>query len=387
MKSSFFISLAVLCALVIWMLSGQLSATRSNSGMDANIQSEKAQDTVMRVQVNYPEPQMVTREVVVQGQIEALQSVQVASETAGVVTNMVVKKGQRVKPGELLLELSMDVRAARQREAQALLNLRQTEHHAVTQLQRDGLQSKTELAVAEAQLEAAKAVLEQIELDIQHTRLRAPFGGVINDRLVELGDYLDRGNPALLLVNDQQLIAVGNVPQQSIQHVRVGLSARIELITGEELKGQISFVSATADANSRSFRIEVAIDNNQQRVAVGISGEIRIPLDQISGHFLSPAMLALNDSGELGVKAVDPSSHVVFYPVTIIRTTQQGAWVTGLPQKVGIITLGQGFVRAGDKVKAISETSSNKTLEQQSSLKPPSFANRFMAGLSAREPA
>jgi len=341
----------------------------------------------MRVQVNYPEPQMVTREVVVQGQIEALQSVQVASETAGVVTNMVVKKGQRVKPGELLLELSMDVRAARQREAQALLNLRQTEHHAVTQLQRDGLQSKTELAVAEAQLEAAKAVLEQIELDIQHTRLRAPFGGVINDRLVELGDYLDRGNPALLLVNDQQLIAVGNVPQQSIQHVRVGLSARIELITGEELKGQISFVSATADANSRSFRIEVAIDNNQQRVAVGISGEIRIPLDQISGHFLSPAMLALNDSGELGVKAVDPSSHVVFYPVTIIRTTQQGAWVTGLPQKVGIITLGQGFVRAGDKVKAISETSSNKTLEQQSSLKPPSFANRFMAGLSAREPA
>jgi len=78
---------------------------------------------------------------------------------------------------------------------------------------------------------------------------------------------------------------------------------------------------------------------------------------------------------------------VVFYPVTIIRTTQQGAWVTGLPQKVGIITLGQGFVRAGDKVKAISETSSNKTLEQQSSLKPPSFANRFMAGLSAREPA
>jgi len=292
-----------------------------------------------------------------------------------------------VKPGELLLELSMDVRAARQREAQALLKLRQTEYQAVTRMHRDGLQSKTELAAAEAQLEAAKAVLEQIQLDIRHTRLRAPFGGVINDRLVELGDYLDRGNPALLLVNDQQLIAVGNVPQQSIQHVRAGLSARVKLITGEELEGQVSFVSAIADANSRSFRIEVAINNNEQRIAAGISGEIRIPIEEISAHFLSPAMLALNDNGVLGVKAVDPGSRVVFYPVTIIRTTPQGAWVTGLPRKIGVITLGQGFVRAGDKVKAISGTSSTKAQNQQSSVKAPSLADRFLAGLRTRDPA
>ena len=387
MKNSFIVSLVVLCALALWMLSGQLSATRSNSEMNTEAPSEKAQDRLMRVQVNYLEPQMVTREVVVQGHLEALQSVLVASETTGVVTNMAVKKGQRVKPGELLLELSMDVRAARQREAQALLKLRQTEYQAVTRMHRDGLQSKTELAAAEAQLEAAKAVLEQIQLDIRHTRLRAPFGGVINDRLVELGDYLDRGNPALLLVNDQQLIAVGNVPQQSIQHVRAGLSARVKLITGEELEGQVSFVSAIADANSRSFRIEVAINNNEQRIAAGISGEIRIPIEEISAHFLSPAMLALNDNGVLGVKAVDPGSRVVFYPVTIIRTTPQGAWVTGLPRKIGVITLGQGFVRAGDKVKAISGTSSTKAQNQQSSVKAPSLADRFLAGLRTRDPA
>ena len=250
----------------------------------------------------------------------------------------------------------MDDRNARLREASALLKLRQTEHEAVVKLHREGLQTNTELAVAESQLEAAKAVLQLVELDIQHTRLRAPFAGVINDQLVEPGDFLGRGKPAVLLVNDSQLLAVGNVPQQSIQSVKAGQTARIKLLTGQQLQGQISFVSATAETSTRSFRIEVEIDNKAHQVMAGLSGEIHIPVEQVAAHFLSPAMLTLNDEGELGVKAVDSTNHVLFHAVAIIKTTPKGAWVSGLPEQVRVITLGQGFVRAGDTVDAVTET-------------------------------
>lgn len=357
MKKSFLVSLSALLVLVLWMLSGQLSATRPDNTEETVTPEKESEDRVMSVRVQNPQSKLVIREVILQGQIEPYQSVQVAAETTGLVTRMVAKKGQRVKQGQLLLELSMDDRGARQREAQALLKLRETEHAGVIKLQQSGLQSKTELAVAEAQLEAAKAVLEQIELDIKHTQIRAPFDGVINDHLVEPGDYMDRGNPAMLLVDDSRLLAVGNVPQQSIQSVKQGLAARVKLLNGKTLQGEISFVSATADAATRSFRTEVEIDNSQHQIAAGISGEIRIPVGETPGHFLSPAMLALDDSGELGVKAVDVSNHVVFHSVTILKTTPEGAWVTGLPDNVQVITLGQGFVRSGDKIKAVPEKS------------------------------
>jgi multidrug efflux system membrane fusion protein len=312
----------------------------------------------------------VVREVVIQGQVEPWQSVAVSAETVGIVSRIVARKGQRVQAGELLLELNMDDRQAKLKEARALLKLRQTEHQAALKLNSQGLQSDTQLAVAESQLEAAKAVLQQIELDIEHTRLRAPFAGVINDQLVELGDYLDRGAPAMLLVDDSRLLAVGNVPQQSIRFVHPDLTANVKLLTGEELQGKIRFVSASADASTRSFRVEVEIDNQAHQVAAGLSGEIRIPVETVPGHFLSPAMLTLSDEGELGIKAVDMAGIVVFHPVHIIKTTAKGAWVSGLPQQIRVITLGQGFVRAGDKVEAIADTAADGSENQQSSLSP-----------------
>lgn len=373
MKKSFLVSLTVLLMLTVWMFSGQIFTTHIDSKVEIEIPTIKKSNRLMSVRVQTPQSEDVMREVVIQGQIEPWQTVLVAAETAGVVSKIQVKKGQRVKAGELLLELNMDERDARLREALAQLKLRKTEHEGVIKLQKNGLQSKTDLVAAAAKLEASRAVLQQVELDIEHTRLRAPFAGVINDKLIELGDFLDRGNPAILLVNDTRLLAVGNVPQQSIRYVHPGLSTRVKLITGEELQGQVSFVSTTADAATRSFRIEVAIDNQQQHVVSGISSEIIISVEKLSGHFLSPAMLALNDSGELGVKAVDTSDHVVFHSVNIIRTTQKGAWVTGLPDSVRIITLGQGFVRAGDEVKAVSEMVSDDGPKKLSRLTSPTF--------------
>ena len=294
--------------------------------------------------------QNITREIVIQGQVEPWKSVQVSAETVGIVSKLMVKKGQRVTTGDLLLELRMDGRKAQQNEAQALLKLRHTEYSGVQKLQKRGLQSKTDLAVANAQLETAKAVAQKIEVEIQHTRVRAPFAGVINEKFVVTGDFLERGNPALTLVDDSRLLAVGYVPQHSIKFLRKGLIANITLITGESMSGEVSFVSATSNPETRSYRIEVEVDNKDFKFIAGISGEIHIPVEQVAGHFISPSILTLSDSGELGVKTVDASNHVIFRPVTIISHSDKGSWVSGLPDSIQIISLGHGFVRAGDEV-------------------------------------
>lgn len=371
MKKSWIASVIIVLVLTAWMFSGQLSATRSDVDIEKDTQPKETRANVMDVRVKNIESENITREVIFQGQIEPWKIVRVAAETVGVVSKIVMEKGQRVKAGEVLLELNLDERETSRREAQAFLDLRQTEYEGVLKLHKDGLQSKTQLAVAQAQLEAARAVAQKIEMDIRHTRISAPFAGVINDRFVAIGDYLDRGNPAMVLVDDSRLLAVGYVSQQNIQYVHQDLPARIKLLSGESLKGEVSFVSVTAEAATRGFRVEIEIDNKQLKIAAGVSGEIFIPVENIIGHLLSPALLALNDSGELGIKVVDKSSQVVFHPVTIIRTSQKGVWVTGLPDTVQVITLGQGFVRAGDKVTAVPETPAGNVARLESNESTP----------------
>lgn len=364
MKNSFFISSVVLLTLILWMFSGQILATRSNTVIEQKEIAKTSESKLMTVRVQHSTSEQVTREIIIQGQIEPGQSVQLASETVGIVSKVVAQKGQRVKAGDLLLNLSIDDRKAQQKEAQALLKLRQTEYNGILKLQKSGLQSKTKLATAEAQLEAAKASVQKIKVELDHTQIRAPFDGVINEKFVDQGDFLDRGNPAMTLVNDNHLIAVGYVPQQSISNIHKDITARVKLITGESINGRISFVSAVADSASRSFRIEVEIDNKAHLFVAGVSGQIHIPVEELPGHFLSPAMLALSDTGELGVKTVSTGSSVVFRPISIIRTTPKGAWVSGLPKSVQIISLGHGFVREGEKVSTVPENlMENETLK------------------------
>ena len=64
-------------------------------------------------------------------------------------------------------------------------------------------------------------------------------------------------------------------------------------------------------------------------------------------------MLSLDASGEIGIKSVDDDSIVSFYPIELLRTESDGVWVSGLPDKVKIITQGQGFVNAGEPVTEV----------------------------------
>ena len=79
---------------------------------------------------------------------------------------------------------------------------------------------------------------------------------------------------------------------------------------------------------------------------------MRLKQGLIKAHFLSPAVLTLNELGELGVKTVK-SGQVQFYKVQIIDDTQQGVWLTGLPDEVELIVVGQEFVRSNQKVQSL----------------------------------
>ena len=101
--------------------------------------------------------------------------------------------------------------------------------------------------------------------------------------------------------------------------------------------------------------------NPKGALVSGISAEIHLPLPASAGHWVSPALLALNDQGRLGIKTVNDDGMLEFHSTEILRAEAGGVWVSGLPDPVRVITVGHGFVREGQRVVAVPGTADEGT--------------------------
>ena len=127
------------------------------------------------------------------------------------------------------------------------------------------------------------------------------------------------------------------------------------LVTGQMVEGQIRYVGSRSDPATRTFTVELEVPNPSGRFAAGMSAELRISLEHALAHRIPASLLALDDAGVLGVKAVDEQGRVVFQPAQIVRADADWIWLGGLPERLRLITLGQGFVNPGATVTAVPE--------------------------------
>jgi multidrug efflux system membrane fusion protein len=97
------------------------------------------------------------------------------------------------------------------------------------------------------------------------------------------------------------------------------------------------------------------VPNPDRQLLSGVTAEMAIPVATLSAHRLSSSLLSLDRNDQLGVKAVNEEGRVVFHPVTVVKANADAMWVTGLPERVRVITVGQGYVNSGDRVNAVDE--------------------------------
>ena len=134
--------------------------------------------------------------------------------------------------------------------------------------------------------------------------------------------------------------------------MKVGQDVQIELITGESINGKLSFVSKSASPQTKTFRVESEISNSKGLIKDGITSTITIKTDPILSHKISPSILDLDDSGNIGVKILTSENIVKFIPIFIVEDLEDGLWISGIPEKVDLIVKGHGFVEDGQKILA-----------------------------------
>jgi len=355
MKRSYVIAAILSAAAVAWIASGQIGkADRSQQALKPPADLS-AMEQVPTVRVRRQEAERRMSEIILRGRTEAWRKVMIKAETFGCVEELHAEKGGRVTAGDLLVRLAPQDRPARLREAQALLAQRQMEYAAARSLSEKGYRAETQLAANKAALESAQAAVSRAEKEDANTTIRAPIGGLVGERAVEIGDFVDVGDPVLKILDLDPILAVAQISERDLARVSLGAAASVRLITGAEMNGKIRFIASEADPATRTFRIEVEIPNPTASIADGITAELKLPAEQVLAYRVSPAILTLADDGVVGVKILGPGNVAEFMPVQIIGDEPDGVWLSGLPEQVTFITVGQDFVTAGQTVQPVDE--------------------------------
>ncbi|WP_254696957.1 efflux RND transporter periplasmic adaptor subunit [Octadecabacter sp. SW4] len=211
-----------------------------------------------------------------------------------------------------------------------------------------GVATNDRVTQARAALAAAQAQVIEVQQDTNALEITAPFGGRIETLDLDVGEYVSAGTQVARLVDITPLTVEIQVPQQSLTLLEVGQPASVEFITGEKREGIVTFVGSAAAAETRTFLAEIEVDNADGAIPSGISAQVVIPTGTVTAHFLPPSIVSLNTQGDLGIKTVDSDATVAFFPIEVVDAQIDGVWVTGLPDSVDVITVGQGFVSEGE---------------------------------------
>ena len=302
-------------------------------------------------------------EVTLRGHTAARASVKASSQTADTILTVNVKEGQRVKVGDLICSLDNGTRLASVEQSKAAVS------QAEASLKQAQLSFKTNKALlkknlvsvnsaegtiaklrsAEANVQASNVALTNSQVELNNTQIKAPVSGIIQRPLAEVGDQMNKGGSCATIVQLDPMIFVGNVPQTRIDLARIGLLAEIRTINDKTANGVVSFISVSAAPATRTFAIEIEFPNPSGLIFDGLTAEAKVNLGNIPAHLVPQSVLTLDGDGNLGVRTVK-NNIVQFYKISILKDTNKGAWVSGLPTIVDIIILGQEYVESGQEV-------------------------------------
>ena len=350
---SWLVSAGIVVVVALWLASGQLGDSAADESVRPAITADTSKSAV---RVRSQSAEEIERLIVVNGNTAPARRVQLAAETDGRVVFIGAERGAALARGAVLLRLDERDRAARLAQAEALVKQREVEYEARERLKSESYVSEAQLQEAVAQLESARAELTRAKLDLDYMTIRAPFDGALQERVVELGDFVSRGDPIASFVDNRTIVVSADLSEFDARYVDVGDEAEAYLATGETVQGRIRYVAPVAEEATRTFRVELEVDNSDGALRIGGTAELRIPAETVLAHRISPSLLTLDDAGNIGVKIVDDAGRVEFVVADIAHSSNDGVWLTGLPETATIITVGQGYVASGAVVDAVAES-------------------------------
>lgn len=334
--------------------------------------SDKLEDkdkTIVKVEA-YSPAQSTNEGFYLSGEVTAKQTANISTRMMGYVTKIYVKPGDKVASGQLLVSISSDDILAKKAQIQAMI----TEAEAAAKnAQRDYERFKTlrnQNSVSDKELEnvalqntsmnarvqMARQQMNEVNAMLSYTNIRAPFSGVVTQKMVDEGSIANPGMPILTIEQNGELQVIASIPENYIQYVKVGDVAKIELKSlGLTIDGKVSELSPSAFRTGGQYSMKLAIDTkDKENIRPGMYVNILIP-NKTGENITSKIML---DKSSIvyrdqltGVYVVDDQSQANLRWIRLGKTIgNQVEVLSGLSQNDKIVSKAEGKLYNGVKV-------------------------------------
>lgn len=350
-----FAAIAVFVATAAWVATGEFSSVGSAQDEQATEKTEAPKVEAKRHTVAVVRPPRIehSRAIRMSGLTEADKRSVLAARSAGIIAELPIAKGQMVKAGELILRLDAEGKEAAVETARQLLSQREAEAEAAERLVQSGSLPRLQADNARSALSAARSELEMAEAELVRNEVRAPFSGLIDRVNVEIGGSVMQGTEIATILALDPIIATGEVGERDLGYVNRGDRADVRLVNGDVVEGEIRYISRDASSQTRTFQVEVAIDNENNEIPAGMTTEMTLRAQPVESVRLPRSVVTLSTEGDLGIRSVDGDDKVVFHPIDLVDDTPEGLVLAGIPADARVIVSGQDLVAEGDTVHAV----------------------------------
>lgn len=284
--------LSALLILSLW------SCGRSESKLQGQEQGSKNQ--LIRVSVLEVQPGPMRDVLLLPGETQAWEDVRVSADMDGVVEWIGPKEGQEVRRGELLARIDVAARKAALDRAEASFRLAEDLFRRRESLYDRRIISKEELDRAATERALAETNLRQAKVEYERGFLKAPVSGVVNRMHVDAGEYVARGAPFMDIVNVERIKIQLNVPEMDVRFLRTAQQAMVtvDALPGKQLQGRVDFVAYKADPATRTFQVQVVVDNPSREIRPGMIARVALLRRTVEDALAVPLFAILNKGGE-----------------------------------------------------------------------------------------
>jgi membrane fusion protein (multidrug efflux system) len=232
----------------------------------------------MPVEVAVARRDTVRDEVAATGQIEALQSIELRPEVEGRIVGILIREGQAVAAGTPLLQIDSNELAAQVAQLAAQRDLANQDLARTKDLLAQNAASTSDLEHAEAAARSADAQHRIMGIRLARTTVRAPFGGVVGQRFVSLGDYVNNTTRLVTLQTVSPMRATFNVPERYARSLQRGqeVAFHVAAIPNRDFAGEVDFVDPVVALPGRTILVKAHVPNPQRLLQPGMFIEARL---------------------------------------------------------------------------------------------------------------
>jgi membrane fusion protein (multidrug efflux system) len=290
--------------------------------------------------------------------VEPNRIVRISAEVPGRIVQIGPTEGSKVRAGDLVIRLDEDLVRPQFETGQAQLKREQIEYERMADLVQKDATSKKDLDDATTRLAVSQASLDEIRARLDRTLIVAPISGVLNDLLVEEGEYVQPGTPVAEIVDTDFVKVVVDVPERDISFFAKGQKAQVVVDAkgqAKTLEGTIAFISEVADSRTRGTRMEIRLPNPEGLLRSGQIVKAHLTRQVLRDAILIPLLAVIPMEDHKAVYVADPNQTAQRVKVGLgLLKGDRIQVTTGLKAGDRLIVSGHRFVAPGLKVNVVT---------------------------------